>query len=71
MVVIKFSRNEILDPKGWVRLNDLMDARAGLGRFRDIRISNYAPMMDLIQYCRNHTITDILQLPDVQERVEL
>jgi nanoRNase/pAp phosphatase (c-di-AMP/oligoRNAs hydrolase) len=67
----QFSRDEILDPKGWVLLNYLMDARTGLGRFRDFRISNYALMMDLIQYCRNHTITDILQLPDVQERVEL
>jgi nanoRNase/pAp phosphatase (c-di-AMP/oligoRNAs hydrolase) len=67
----QFSRDEILDPKDWVLLNYLMDARTGLGRFRDFRISNYALMMDLIQYCRNHTITDILQLPDVQERVEL
>ncbi|AOF82781.1 putative exopolyphosphatase-like protein [Methyloversatilis sp. RAC08] len=67
----QFSRSEILDPKDWVLLNYLMDARTGLGRFRDFRISNYALMMDLIQYCRNHTITDILQLPDVQERVEL
>lgn len=67
----QFSRDEILDPTGWVLLNYLMDARTGLGRFRDFRISNYALMMDLIQYCRNHTITDILQLPDVQERVEL
>ncbi|MDP2868801.1 exopolyphosphatase [Methyloversatilis sp.] len=67
----QFSRDEILDPKGWVLLNYLMDARTGLGRFRDFRISNYTLMMDLIQYCRNHTITDILQLPDVQERVEL
>lgn len=67
----QFSRNEILDPKDWVLLNYLMDARTGLGRFRDFRISNYALMMDLIQYCRNHTISDILQLPDVQERVEL
>jgi nanoRNase/pAp phosphatase (c-di-AMP/oligoRNAs hydrolase) len=67
----QFSKDEILDPKDWVLLNYLMDARTGLGRFRDFRISNYALMMDLIQYCRNHGIADILQLPDVKERVEL
>lgn len=67
----QFSREEILDPKGWVLLNYLMDARTGLGRFRDFRISNYTLMMDLIKYCRNHGIDEILQLPDVKERVDL
>jgi nanoRNase/pAp phosphatase (c-di-AMP/oligoRNAs hydrolase) len=48
-----------------------MDARTGLGRFREFRISNYALMMDLIDYCRDHDIDQILALPDVQERVTL
>ena len=52
-------------------LNYLMDARTGMGRFRDFRISNYALMMDLIEYCRNHGIDQILKLPDVQERVKV
>ena len=56
----QFNRDEILNPEGWVLLNYLMDARTGLGRFREFRISNYALMMDLIKYCRNHTIEDIL-----------
>ncbi|MDP3637128.1 MAG: exopolyphosphatase, partial [Azonexus sp.] len=67
----QFSRDEILDPTGWVLLNYLMDARTGLGRFRDFRISNYTLMMDLIKYCRNHNIDEILELADVKERVEL
>lgn len=67
----QFSLDEILDPSGWVLLNYLMDARTGLGRFREFRISNYALMMDLIQYCRHHSIEEILELPDVKERVEL
>ncbi|MFO1346197.1 MAG: exopolyphosphatase [Rhodocyclaceae bacterium] len=67
----QFSREEILNPEGWVLLNYLMDSRTGLGRFREFRISNYALMMDLIKYCRNHGIDDILELPDVKERVEL
>ncbi|MBL8304476.1 MAG: exopolyphosphatase [Ideonella sp.] len=67
----QFSREEILDPTGWVLLNYLMDARTGLGRFRDFRISNYQLMMDLIDYCATHGIRDILGLPDVKERVQV
>jgi len=67
----QFNRDEILNPTGWVLLNFLMDARTGLGRFRDFRISNYALMMDLIDYCKNHNIDQIMQLPDVKERVDI
>ena len=67
----QYSQDDILDPKGWVLLNYMMDSRTGLGRFRDFRVSNYQLMMDLIQYCRDHTIEEILALPDVQERVAL
>ncbi len=67
----QFSRDEILNPMGWVLLNYLMDSRTGLGRFRDFRVSNYQLMMDLIKYCRNNGIQDILQLPDVRERIEI
>ena len=67
----QFSRDEILHPKDWVLLNYLMDSRTGLGRFRDFRVSNYQLMMDLIKYCRNHGIDDILKLPDVKERVDM
>lgn len=66
-----FTMDDILDPKGWELLSFLMDARTGLGRFRDFRISNYNLMMDLIEYCKFHTIDQILALPDVHERVEL
>ena len=67
----QFSREEILNPEGWVLLNFLMDSRTGLGRFREFRISNYQLMMQLIDYCRDHSIGQILELPDVKERVEL
>lgn len=67
----QFSRDEILHPQGWPLLNFLMDARTGLGRFRDFRISNYQLMMELIDYCRDHTIEQICELPDVKERIEL
>jgi nanoRNase/pAp phosphatase (c-di-AMP/oligoRNAs hydrolase) len=67
----QYNEEDILHPKGWELLNFLMDARTGLGRFRNFRISNYNLMMDLIAYCKDHTIQEILQLPDVCERVEL
>jgi nanoRNase/pAp phosphatase (c-di-AMP/oligoRNAs hydrolase) len=67
----QFSMEEVLHPTGWVLMNFLMDARTGLGRFREFRISNYNLMMDLIDYCKNHSIDDILKLPDVQERANL
>ncbi len=67
----QFEMSDILEPKGWEFLSFLMDARTGLGRFREFRISNYQLMMDLIDYCRNHTIEEIFELEDVKERVEL
>ena len=66
-----FTIDEILDPKGWVLLHYLMDPRTGLGRFRQFRISNYDLMMELISYCMDHTVDEILELPDVKERVDL
>jgi nanoRNase/pAp phosphatase (c-di-AMP/oligoRNAs hydrolase) len=67
----QYSKQEVLQPTGWALLNFLMDARTGLGRFREFRISNYNLMMDLIDYCRDHDIDEILNLPDVKERAEL
>ena len=66
-----FTIDEILHPEGWVLLHYLMDPRTGLGRFREFRISNYDLMMELIGYCMDHTIDEILELPDVKERVDL
>ena len=66
-----FTVDEILNPKGWVLLHYLMDPRTGLGRFRNFRISNYELMMQLIGFCMDHTIDEILELPDVKERVDL
>jgi nanoRNase/pAp phosphatase (c-di-AMP/oligoRNAs hydrolase) len=67
----QFTLGEILHPSGWVLLNFLMDPRTGLGRFRDFRISNYQLMMQLIDVCTTMSVEDILQTPDVAERVDL
>lgn len=67
----QFTRDEVLDSQGWNLLNFLMDARTGLGRFKEFRVSNYNLMMNLIENCRTQSIEQILALPDVQERVDL
>jgi nanoRNase/pAp phosphatase (c-di-AMP/oligoRNAs hydrolase) len=67
----RYTLEEVLHPKGWTLLNFLMDARTGLGRFRDFRISNYQLMMALIDACRTMNVHEILALPDVRERVDL
>ena len=66
-----FTKDEILNPTGWVLMNFLMDARTGLGRFHDFRISNYDLMMELIDYCVDHSVEQVLELPDVKERVDM
>ena len=67
----RFELEEILEPSGWALLNFLMDPRTGLGRFREFRISNYRLMMQLIDTCTAMGVEEILQTPDVAERVEL
>jgi nanoRNase/pAp phosphatase (c-di-AMP/oligoRNAs hydrolase) len=67
----KFSMDDILNPKDWVLLSFLMDSRTGLGRFKNFRISNYQLMMHLIDYCITLSIDEILELPDVKERIVL
>ena len=66
-----FSKQDVLQPKGWELLSFLMDARTGLGRFREFRVSNYQLMMMLIDCCREMPIDQILAMPDVKERVSL
>ena len=67
----RFSLDEIKAPNGWILLSFLMDPRTGLGRFREFRISNYELMMELIDACLESSIEEILEMPDVVERVTL
>ena len=66
----QFTREEIERPAGWVLLSFVMDPRTGLGRFHDFRISNYQLMEQLADAVRTMTIQQILELPDVKERVK-
>jgi len=63
--------DEIIDPKGWVLLGFIMDPRTGLGRFRNFTISNYDLMTTLAKACAEKSIDEILEMPDVKERLDL
>lgn len=62
--------DEITNPNGWILLGYIMDPRTGLGRYRDYRISNYQLMLDMIEYCRAMTAEEIMEIPDVKERID-
>jgi nanoRNase/pAp phosphatase (c-di-AMP/oligoRNAs hydrolase) len=66
----QFSRDDILEPNGWDLLSFIMDARTWLGRYRDYRISNYQLMEELVDHCMTMSSEEVLQLPDVAERVK-
>jgi nanoRNase/pAp phosphatase (c-di-AMP/oligoRNAs hydrolase) len=65
------TKDEILEPRGWVLLGFIMDPRTGLGRFRNFTISNYDLMTSLAKACAEKSIYDILAMPDVKERLDL
>ena len=66
-----FTEDDVLHPEGWVMLNYLMDPRTGLGRFRHFNISNYNLMLKLVDLCAQKTISEIMDDPDVKERIIL
>jgi nanoRNase/pAp phosphatase (c-di-AMP/oligoRNAs hydrolase) len=67
----QFSPDEVRNPTGWTLLHFLTDARTGLGRFHNFRISNYALMTELAKCLGSQSIETTLALPDVKERVDL
>ena len=67
----QLTEDDVTNPDGWMLLNYIMDARSGLGRFREFRVSNFDLMMELIELCRQKPVLEILEEPDVKERVEV
>ena len=64
------TKEEIIEPTGWVLLGFIMDPRTGLGRFTDFTIGNIALMERLIDDCRVLKVEEVLSLPDVHERIK-
>ena len=65
------TREEILNPQGWILIGFLMDPRTGLGRFRNFTISNYQLMEKLLKCCAYMSTEEILAMPDIKERIAL
>ena len=63
--------DEIQHPEGWILVGFLMDPRTGLGRWRNFTIPNYRLMEVLMEACRTMSTEEILNLPDVKERIEV
>ena len=67
----KFTKEDILHPKGWIMLAFIADPRTGLGYKRNFTISNFELMKQLPQLLRTKRVEEILSLSDFQERVKL
>lgn len=63
--------DEVMNPKGWILVGFLMDPRTGLGRWRQFTISNYQLMEKLMVACKDKSTSEILDMPDVKERIEV
>lgn len=63
--------DEIQNPTGWILVGFLMDPRTGLGRWRNFSISNYQLMEKLLECCRTMSTEEILDMPDIKERIEI
>lgn len=62
---------DILNPKRWVLLGFVCDPRTGLGYHTEYTISNMQLMQELVDHIRTKSIDEIMELPDVQERVNM
>lgn len=67
----QLSLDDVTNPQNWILLGFLMDPRTGLGKYHHYRISNYQLMEQMIEWIPVHPVGEILEFPDVQERVEI
>ncbi len=65
-----YTKEDIMDPQGWMLLAFLSDPRTGLGYKRTFKISNFDLMKSLPGMLRTKSINEILAAPDVQDRVK-
>jgi len=67
----QFTKEDILNPQGWVLLAFIADPRTGLGYHHNFRVSNFDLMKSFPWLLRTKSIQQILDLPDVIERVNV
>ena len=61
---------QVLNPKGAILLGLLLDPRTGLGLQRDFTISNFQWVSGIPLLLTKHTVEEILEMPDSQERIK-
>ena len=66
----KYTREDILDPQGWMLLAFIADPRTGLGLKRDFKVSNFDLMKAIPKMLRTRTLDDILGETNMQDRVK-
>jgi oligoribonuclease NrnB/cAMP/cGMP phosphodiesterase (DHH superfamily) len=66
----QLSKEEIMNPEGWILLGFICDPRTGLGYHKNYSISNLQLMRNLMEDLGNKSIDEILQIPDVKERID-
>jgi len=60
----RLTRDEVINPSGWVLLGLTMDPRSGLGmEFRDY-------FRNVVEYVKNSPLEKVLEYPDVKERCQ-
>lgn len=64
------TKDQVVNPEGTYLLAFLLDPRTGLGLSHDFSISNYQWSLQLPKLLTQHTVEEILALPDSQERVK-
>jgi len=65
------TKDEIMNPTGWILLGFIADPRTGLGRIHSFTVSNLDLMKQLAKDSFSKPIEEILELPDVKERVDV
>ena len=66
----QFSKEDVLNPKGWELLSFICDPRTGLGYHREYKISNKQLMEQLTDLLRTKSLDEIMEDPDVKERAD-
>ncbi len=67
----QYAEEDTLAPDPWTLVNFMLDPRTGLSLFGAFAISNEQLAKDMMVYCRHHPVDEILEIPDMEERLHL
>ena len=64
-----FSKEDILNPSGWILFNFILDPKTGFSRFHDFSMTNEQLIRALIDSWHGQSVEEILNMPEIQERI--